>query len=356
MYYPEQRYCTQLMRVRRKALLPETAIGNVQVKEGQLVDVRDTVARGLIPARHAIIDAMTPLHLHHPDELPDLILVELRTRVEEGDVIAGRDPERGRRVFAPFDGVVIAIHEGRIIMQEMPEIISLEAGVRGRVTQVIEGRGVLVEADGAVVQGVWGNGRHVIAPVRMEPERGGIVSLPLESLDTSYKNELVVTKNPITSEVLTVAIAREFAGIIAPSVDATLLEAVMAAPFAIMLTQGFGQLRMSQTTALLLEELDGKQAMLDAVQLQRFSDRRPELIVNKKSGGEIPDLDNTPLEVGMSVRVTRAPYAGEIGKIVEIPIQPIMIENGLRVRGAIVDVLREEYAEVPLASLELAGT
>ena len=356
MYYPEQRYCTELMRIRRKAMLPEIAIGNVQVQVGKTVDVRDTVARGLIPARHVIIEAVEELHLHDPSELSDLLLVGLRTRVEEGEPIAGRDPEKGRRIFAPFAGVVIAVNNGRIIMQEMPEIISLGAGVRGRVTEVHEGRGVSIEATGAVIQGVWGNERNVISTLRLEPERGGVRSIPLESLDTTYQNEIIITRTTLDADVLVIAQAREFSGIIAPSMDATMLEPIRQSRLAVMLTEGFGDMRMNQTTFRLLQTLDGKQAMLDAAQPQRFTDRRPEVIVNRPTNEEILDISNKALEEGMSVRITRAPYAGEIGTIIEIPKQPVMLENGLRVRCAVVDILREEYIDVPLVSLELAGT
>jgi transcription elongation GreA/GreB family factor len=356
MYYPKQRYSSELTRIRRQATLPAEALGNIQVEVGQTVDIRDKVARGLIPARHVILEAAHELGIR-PDQLGELMLVNPGNRVETGQALAGRDATRGRRVLAPFPGVVIYVGEGQIIMQEMPQLITLEAGVRGRITEVIEGRGVVIQATGAVLQGVWGNDRNAIATIRMEPERGGIESINPESLDTTHKNEIVITRSPLTSLALDVGLARGFAGIIAPSMDANLLDTVLATPYAVMLTGGFGDMRMSSATAHFFSQFDGSQAMLDAAQTQRFTERRAELVINRPTNQQVPDVTAVqPIEVGSEVRITRDPHFGVVGTVEELPPNPVMLENGLRVKIAVVELIAGEYVDVPLANLELAGT
>jgi hypothetical protein len=356
MYYPQQRYTSELAAIRRQALLPEGAIGNIQAETGQIVDIRDTVARGLIPARHVIVYAADELGVR-PEQVTGLMLVNLRGRVEAGQAIAGKDAARGKRVFAPINGVVIAVEEGRIIIQEMPQMIKLDAGVRGRVVDVIAGRGVTIESRGAILQGAWGNGRNIIAVIRLEPERGGLDTISVDTLDTTYKNEIVITRTPLTETGLGIAVARNFAGIIAPSMSANLVETVLKADFAVMLTEGFGQMLMNPSTVHLLSQFNGAQGMLDAAQPQRFTERRAELIINRPVTGRLIDTTATPqpLEVGTRVRVTRDPYQGVLGTVVELPHNPLLLDNGLCVKCAVVELMAGEYVHIPLANLELGG-
>lgn len=354
MYYPEQRPIAEMLRFRRRAMLPEYAIGSVEAELGSIVDVRETVASGRVPARHMIIEAADELGLRDPAELDDLILVRLRTLVSEGKAIAGKEPDRGKRILAPMDGLVVYVGEGRIIMQEAPEIIEIEAGVRGQVVQVIGNRGISIETTGGVVQGVWGNDRNVIASVRFEPTNG-LESLSADDLDTTYRGDIVVTRTPLTLQKMRIAIGQSFAGLIAPSMDASLIRRALRTNMAIMLTTGFGDLRIQRNVMNVLETYQGYQAALDAALPQRFDDRRAELVFHQHTRDDIPTAYGIPLEVGLYVRITSDPYAGRGGEIMALPSQHIRLENGLQVRGAYVEIGVDEIVPVPLANLELAG-
>lgn len=355
MVYPEQRFATKLATFQRETVLPEGAVGVVLVTEGARVDIRDWVARGIHPTRYALIEAAQELRLRDEKSLPKMLLVKERARVARGDAIAGANAKRGRRVFAPFDGFIVYVGEGRIIMQELPEILNVEAGVRGRVTRILNGRGVTIEATGALVQGVWGNGRSAIANLRMEPE-GGIESLSMDQFDASYRNEAIVLREPLTISALRAAERRLFAGIIAPSMDASLLDRVMEENRAVLLTEGFGKLRMSAPVAALLQEFDGYQAMVDAAQPGVQVGRRPEIVINR-SGDEQADvlrLGNA-LRKGVRVRIVREPNAGLFGRVIELPSGLQRLENGLRVRCALVELTTGVKTLIPLTNLELAG-
>lgn len=355
MRYPEPRLALDMTTFNRRVRLPQAAIGQVTATDGQRVDIRDVVVRGFVPSQHIIIEAARILRLRDPDSLPLFMLAELRSRVKAQDPIAGRDAKRGRRVFAPVDGMVVYVGGGRIIMQVMPEILNLDAGVRGRVVEVEPGRGVTIQATGALIQGVWGNGRSVIAIMRMEPKEG-IENIALNQLDTTYKNEIIVTMRPLTQDGLRVAEIRSFAGIIAPSINANLLEYASQAQRAILLTEGFGQIRMSSAIATLLQEFDSFQMTLDAYQPQRWEERRPEIVVNRASStAPAPAELNIRLQRGIRVRITRDPYAGLFGKVADIPRLPIALDNGLRVPGAMIELINGDTVAVPLANLEIAG-
>jgi len=356
MYYPRQRIEAELVRLKVRTLLPENSIGSIRVQQGDVVSVRDTLARGLVPARHYIIDAMRELRLRRPEELNDLMLVSLNTPIPKNTVIAGQDAERGRRILCPVDGLVVHVSNGRIIVQAMPEVIDLQSGVRGQVTQVHPGRGVTVAATGGVVQGIWGNGRNVVAPVNLEPNEG-LANIEVEELSTAYRGEIMVTETSLTEKGLAVAEANAFAGIIAPSMDASLFEAALNARFAIMLTIGFGKARLSQQTMNIFEYFAGREGMLNAALPKRFDSRRPELVLHQlvTKDQTIPEQKPMPLQVGMEVRITREPYLGRKAPVVELPNLPVMLENGMRVMVARVEINLGEIVDVPLANIELAG-
>lgn len=356
MYYPDQRFVSNLTIVNRECLMPEDAIGRVQVVDGTPVDIRDTVAQYYIPGRHIIIEAAETLgnQAYDDEKLREMMKVDLRTAVMPGDELATRG--RGRRVVSPVAGVVMLASEGRIIVQETPEYVKLQAGVRGDVVRVYENRGVAIEATGALIQGVWGNGGNVIAALRMEPV-GGVNTLSPDDIDTDYKNQIVVTTRPISANAFTIAEGRSFAGIIAPSMDANLIEQALAAEFAVILTEGFGEIRMSDVVLNILREFDGYQAALDAYQPQHLEPRRPEVVINRQADSK-PDAPNLRLALrkGMRVRVTREPYIGQVGKIVSLPERLQLLDNGLRVKCAEIDISFAGTVYVPLVNLELVGT
>ena len=59
--------------------------------------------------------------------------------------------------------------------------------------------------------------------------------------------------------------------------------------------------------------------------------------------------------VDRPVRITRAPWNGMIGNVVELPEAPQVVGSGLRVASAKVRLPNERIGVVPLANLELLG-
>lgn len=355
MYYPDWRYISSITAITREALLPEAATGEVRVSEGQQVDVRDQVAQGIMPSRHVVIDAANILRLRDPEALSRMMLVKLRQQVRARDPIAGANPNRGRRVFAPMDGLIVYVGEGRIIMQENPEIVRVEAGVRGQVRRVYPGRGVAVRAAGALVQGVWGSGGSVITALYMEPPEG-LEGMTADALDTTFKNTIMVTTRPLSAVGIEIAEVRGLAGVVAPSMPASLIGAATSLGRPILLTEGFGNIRMSSGVVSLLNEFDGYQATLDAYPPHPWQPRRPELVINRLIDEELHEPDpQAPLRRGMRVRVTREPYLGQVGRVVEIMRDLQRLDNGLRLRCARVEMITGEMVLVPLVNLEFAG-
>lgn len=357
MPYPLQRLALDLTVVRRDFLLPEDAIGSVEVQVGQRVEARDVVARGTVPARHHIVEAAAFFRLKRPEGLEALLLVEPGQAVEQGQVLAGKSATRGKRLTSPVTGIIAYVGDGRIIIQETPTLFDLEPGVSGTVVDVHEERGVTIESMGALVQGVWGNGKRAIGPLRMEPA-DGIESVFGDQLNMEFRGAIVVTKRALKAVSLQVAVDQGILGIIAPSMDAALRDSTLALETAVMLTGGFGDLRLNTAMTGLFEALVGRQATLDAALPDRLDIRRPEVLIGiAVRASDRPTAVNTrqPLTRGSTVRLTRDPFAGATGKVADLPKTPTLLDNGLRVLCAKVELITGEVLFVPVENLELFG-
>jgi len=355
MYYPDQRIVSGMTVIRRRVMLPDEAAGVVRVNEGKRVDVRDVIANGAVATGYVMVDAMEALGLKKPESLHDLMLVERNDVVEEDQVLAGKNPRRGRRVFSPIRGIVAQVIDGRILLQKIPRLIDLEAGVRGQVSRIDQARGVEIESVGGQVQGVWGNDKSLISTLRLEPE-GGLSYVTSDVLEMRYTGAVVVTRSPLTEQGFRVIDEQSLSGVIAPSMDASLVSKAMAHEAAIVLTEGFGDSRMNTTTYNLLVEFEGNNITLDAHTPTRWELRYPDIIVNRRPNeGQRPSRPNVMLNLrkDMTVRVSRDPYTGQTGRVDEIPNQPQLLENGLRVLCARVELVTGETISVPLENLEV---
>lgn len=355
MNYPEQRYVMQMTSFTRQSLLPEEAIGAVNAKVGDRVDIKEVVARGTIPLRFKVIEAAAQLRLKDAQELYECLQVEVGTLVDLGRPLAAK----GRRaITAPFTGIFAYCGQGRIIMQETSDVIDQTAGVAGQVVKIVPGRGVVIESAGALVQGAWGSGGSAIGIVRIEPE-DGLENVRADEFDAQVRGAIMVTRRPLKLSGLTMMDELEFGGIIAPSMDSVLREVAMVKQGAIMLTEGFGSMRMNSTVFNLFSELAESRALcvLDAARPDRFGTRRPELVATRAVGrGERPPTPTAaPLKTGMNVLITREPHAGLSGKITDLPKTPYLLDNGLRVQCARIELLTGGTVLVPLANLEVYG-
>jgi hypothetical protein len=356
-YYPDQRHVLQLTTIRRERVFPEGAIGRLEAHEGERLDLRDIVARGTLPASYRLLEAQSFFKLNKPEKLDPLWRVEVGEEVEDGTILAGKVNGRGRKLLSPVQGVVAYIGEGRIIIQESPEEVFLEAGLVGTVVSVREERGVVIEAAGAVLQGVWGNGRRQLGLLRSEPNTG-FENLSATQLDIEYRGTIMLTKRPLMPQSFRAVEALGLIGLVAPSMSPTLVSLAQASPAAVLLTEGFGDTKMSGFIYNFLETFNTRQVTLDAVTPDLMETRRPEIIVNvptRPNERPASPENDLALEPGVNVRLTRGNNAGAVGQVTELPKAPVLLENGLRVMCSTVNLITGENVTVPLANLEVFG-
>ncbi|MBK8134858.1 MAG: hypothetical protein IPK52_03295 [Chloroflexi bacterium] len=357
MHYPEQRPIAKLTVIQRHVILPEQASGLVTVLPDQRVDVRDIVARGLIPGEHIAVDAKAFFRLRKAEDLTPLLRVRIDDEVDEITVLAGKEVGRGKRLYSPVRGRVAQIVDGLIFVEQLNDVIDLESGVRGRISDVISGRGAVIEATGAQAQGFWGNGRRTVAVLRGEGNKA-LEAIDTDSLTSPYNNAIVVVRRPLTEGLISAARNLKVAGLVAPCMPVDLIGWALAQPFAIIITEAFGEARVNRNLNVWLQELEGSQVALDAYEPQTWDARRPELLMNvAPKSGEVPARPNSMLTLrpGLAVRVIGEPYTGVAATVLNLPSDPVLLDNGMRFVCAQVELSSGERIFVPLANIEVSG-
>jgi hypothetical protein len=127
-------------------------------------------------------------------------------------------------------------------------------------------------------------------------------------------------------------------------------------PFPVLITEGFGDVSISEVAFGLLHSNMGREAMLNADVQTRWGARRPEVLIPLRADDAAPADLPTPraLQVGDVVRAACPPHLGALGTVVALPKRPMPTESGARLPSALVDIDgTEEAVTIPLANLEI---
>jgi hypothetical protein len=125
--------------------------------------------------------------------------------------------------------------------------------------------------------------------------------------------------------------------------------------YTIVVTEGFGTIRMASRTFDLLASLEGRQASINGATQIRAGVIRPEVIAPAAAPGahasEVPS--SSTLDLSTPIRIIREPYFGALGKVTSLPseLQQVESETHVRVLSAVLDDGRT--VTVPRANVEI---
>jgi hypothetical protein len=124
----------------------------------------------------------------------------------------------------------------------------------------------------------------------------------------------------------------------------------------IVVTEGFGKIRMAPATLALLQKRAGKLASINGATQIRAGVIRPKLIVpiteSEAKAREEREEDNV-LTVGTQIRAIRDPFFGRIGKCTGLPVELVKLKSETKVRVLEVEFEDGQRAIVPRANVEL---
>ena len=355
--------------VRRERRLPLK--GHVLVQAGDAVGPQDVVARTELPGNVQTMNLALLLDVD-PGRVAQAIRKPVGSDVCAGEVLAETPGFFGfarRSVAAPADGFLESVSSvtGQLVVREPPIPVEVCAYVRGLVVEVLPDEGVIVEARGALLQGIFGVGGETWGAVAVAVDSPDAELTPVR-LRPEHRGHVVVGGAHVTYEALMRARALGVAAVVAGGLDDLDLRQLLGHDLGVaitgsenlgltvVLTEGFGRIRMSDRAWDLLGARAGRLASVSGATQIRAGVLRPEVLIPESDAGTAPaeQGSGTGLALGSLVRVIRAPYFGRVGQVVELPSELRSLETEAMVRVLIV-VFPEDGARVlvPRANVEI---
>lgn len=341
-----------LTTIVRERLLP--VAGNITVHINQKVSPTDVIAEATWAREHVLIDVASALRISA--SAADRLL-----RCKVGDMLLpGAEVAVGSGLFpksvrTPKEGRVVAAGGGQVLLETGETSMQLRAGLPGTVVQIIFNRGVVIKTAGALIQGVWGNGRiDTGLLVNLAEKPDGVLSAA--RLDVSLRGSVILGGICKDAEALQAAAEISLRGLILSSLFPSLLPLASQMRFPIVITDGFGALPMNSAAYRLLSSNAKREVTLNAEAYDRYSGARPEVIISLPVSQEPPlPRDVESFAPGQTVHMRRPPSLGAIGTLVSLRPGQTLLTSGLRVPAADIKMETGETVIVPLVNLEVVG-
>ncbi len=338
-----------LTNIRRTRVLPVS--GRVLVSPGQRVHASDVLAEADNPTRHLLLDVRRWLGYTRIDEAQRTIIRQEGDKVQKGDIIAETGGLFSKIVRAPADGQVVTISAGRVLLQVENQPLQLLAGIPGVVTDLIPEHGATIESNGALIQGVWGNGPYVGEGLMVIQLNSPDDELLRTNLEVSLRGAILVAGHCQDPEALRIAASLPLRGLVLSSMPSELISLAKGLEIPIMLLEGFGRSPMNQAAFQLLTTSDKRDVAIHTTFDPQMGDR-PELFIPLPSIGPTPP-ETTYFSPDQTVRIQGDPYRGQIGTIVQVHPGLTVLPNGVRAPAADVRLEQDTQVIIPLANLEV---
>jgi hypothetical protein len=339
-----------LTTIRRERLLP--GAGKVVVRAGQKVTAGDIVAQANLDPEHVLLDIARGLGVS-PEQADQLVQRKVGDQISKGDVIAGPVGILNRVVRSEGEATIVAIGDGQVLMEMKGSQLDLQAGTPGTVIDLIPDRGVVIETVGALVQGVWGNGKVDKSLLAIAAHTPADI-LATNQIDVSFRGAVVLGGILTTSEALQTVIDMPLRGLILASMSARLIDQARQAPFPIILTEGFGKIPMNPTAYKLLSTNEQRETTVNAQPWNHYNGSRPEIIIPLPStGGSTQPPETDIFAPGQSVRIHRAPHAGKTGILTSLRAGQTAFPSGVRTAAGMVRLESGDQVLVPLTNIDV---
>jgi hypothetical protein len=366
-YTPGLRITEQAV-VRRERRLPLK--GTVTAHRGETVRADQVVARCDLPGNIQTVNLAARLGI-------DPARVEAALRKPVGSTVAAGEPlAEGRSLFglvrnlvaAPASGTLESVSgiTGQLILREPPIPVEVRAYVDGEVQDVIPWEGVVVETRGALLQGIFGVGGETWGEVAIAVDDPAQDLAP-ERLHAGQRGQVVVGGAYVSHAALARARQLGVAAVVVGGFDDRDLRELLGRDLGVaitgtedigltlVLTEGFGRIRMSDRAWKLLQRFAGRRASVSGATQIRAGVMRPEILIPHAEAVSASGVSSERgLEIGSPVRAIRPPYFGRVGRVTELPAELQQLGSEARVRVLVVEFADDgARATVPRANVEL---
>lgn len=345
--------------------------GEVLVKVGDHVRADDIVARTELPGKVFPVNVANQLGVD-PGRLKEFMRKGPGDSVEAGETIA-QTPGLFGLFKADSKAIVSGTIEsvstitGQVILVAHPIPVQINAYMNGRVVEVIPSEGCVVQANATLVQGIFGLGGETRAPLIMA------VKAPDETLDPSHfssemEGRIVVGGAYVSLSGFKRAIELGVKGIVTGGFDYDEIKDLLGYEVGVaitggedfgltlVVTEGFGQIDMAPATAALLRSKEGQMASINGATQIRAGVIRPEVVITHDEG-EVPTEkwvapEPQGIAIGTLVRGIRTPHFGRLGRVVGLPVDPVVLDTESKARVMEVEFQDGHRALIPRANVE----
>ena len=361
---------TDSITLRKRRILPIK--GQVVVELGRTVKPDDVVARSFLPGEVRPLNVANILKIP-PGDVPGSMLKSEKDQIRRGELIGETKGLWGlfkSRTHATVDGTIESISgvTGQVLQRGNPIPIEVQAYIPGKVAEIIEEEGVVVETSGALVQGIFGIGGETFGRLQMASSSRSEVLSP-DHISDEHKDAILVGGSLVTAEALKKAIATGVRAVIIGGFDDKDLKAFLGYDLGVaitgseelgltlVVTEGFGRIEMAERTFELLKDYEGMEASVSGATQIRAGVLRPEVIIPHEKTSAYAEEGIIEVEQGLSIgtaiRTIRQPYFGRLGKVIGLPAGLSLLESGSKARVLEVEFSNGERALVPRANVEL---
>lgn len=342
-----------ITNIRRERVLPVP--GRVVARRMQKVAPMDVVALANLEPQHIMIDLTQGLNVS-PARADDLLQRQAGDVLSKGDIIAGPVGLFQRVVRAPADCEVKIAAEGKVLLEKDTSAYQLLAGMEGTVTNIIPEHGVIVETVGALIQGVWGNGKithGVIQPLSRDLND----EVHADQIDISFRGAIAIGGYCKDPNFFSTAASIPIKGLILGSMSSSLIPVASDMEYPVIVIDGFGQKPMNTSASRLLISNEEKEISLNAQEYDQSAGIFPEIIISLPSTDqyEMPK-EADQFSLGKKVYIDTGPFASRIGTIENFSEKPHTFPNGIQAPGAVIDLGRDKHEWIPLKNLKIIET
>ena len=363
----------QNSKIKKERILPIK--GEVLKKKGDTVQAENIIARTNLPGNVHMVKVSNRLNIS-PTDIRDVLLIGEGDTVVKGDLIAQTDGIFGffkSELLSPISGNIESISDvtGQIAIREAPLPVEIDAYVSGKISQVIEEEGVVIDTNAAYVQGIFGIGGEARGVLEIVSKNRSD-SLEANDINSSHQGKIIVGGSFLSLDAYEKALSKKVSGIVVGGFNYFDLEKILGFTLGVaitgteklntslIVTEGYGNIQMSDRTYELLKTHNGKFVSINGATQIRAGVIRPEIVIpleekKKRNDSISSNKGQLGIQEGSNVRVIREPYFGKIGEVIELPTELRQMESETMVRVAIVKI-NDSHSVIPRSNLELLET
>ncbi|UCD43952.1 MAG: hypothetical protein JSV27_07305 [Candidatus Bathyarchaeota archaeon] len=359
--------------IRKTRMLPIP--GELIVKAGDTVAMDTIVARADTPGEPEILKVCALLGVD-PEEIRKYMTKKEGDSVKADEIIASYRALFGlikSDCTAPIDGTVESVSPitGQAIIRRHPTPININAYIPGKVVEIIQNEGVIIETYAAFIQGAFGIGGENHGEIKMASETPRDI-LTEEQITPECKGKVLIGGSMVTAAALKKAIDTGVRGILVGGIMDKDLTDFLGYRIGVAITghedigltlvatEGFGMMNMLEKTFSILKENEGRMACINGTTQIRAGVIRPEVIIPllqeeevSTAPGAAEDERTNGMAAGTLVRIIQEPFFGVVGHVRSLPPELARVETESSVRIVEIELEDGDRVLVPRANVEI---